>query len=148
MSNKNLIIQATRHFSMPNKFIFFILFLITPLFRLIFVSCLPWLLCNEKMRQSIDQIFCWVAKAIPRRLVCPERSWKPWSRLEALFRYFVANCKNTQRCLGIHFVKTNPLTCFCPLLTNNSDLGFLKAKETSVLSVNDTQCSHSKSVDV
>lgn len=43
----------------------------------IFVSCPPWLLSYQEVwpMQSIDQIFCWDAKAIVRRrLVCPGRS--------------------------------------------------------------------------
>lgn len=65
MSNKNLMTQATRHFSKPNKFLLFIFFLIPPLFRLMFVSCLPWLLSNQEMWQSIIRFSAELLKPFP-----------------------------------------------------------------------------------
>lgn len=58
-------IRATRHFSMPNKLIFFILFLIPPLFRLIFVSCLLWLCLIKKRGKVLIKFSAELLKPFP-----------------------------------------------------------------------------------
>lgn len=64
MSNKNPRIQATKHFSMPNKFVFVIVFLVPTLFRLRdsthprFMPIVASVLQEVWPMKSIDQIFC------------------------------------------------------------------------------------------
>lgn len=93
----------------------------------IFVLCLPWLLSYQEFwpMQSIDQIFCWDAKAISRRrLVCPGRSWKTYSGLKFLFGYSVANSKKPHR----DMLQDSPFQnkFFQLLLLNNNSLQIIQ----------------------